>query len=63
MTFKKFCDYGGYFYGWICSLCGEIMDEIPVNLHRHEQGWYENKNVRNPYLLTWRYGMERRWPV
>ena len=31
MIFKKFCDYGGYSFGWKCTLCGEIIDQIHEN--------------------------------
>lgn len=33
MILKKFCDYGGYFTGWKCIFCGEIIDHIQENLH------------------------------
>lgn len=32
MIFKKFCDYGGYSWGWKCIFCGEIIDQIQQNL-------------------------------
>ncbi|MBN2245106.1 MAG: hypothetical protein JW755_04605 [Candidatus Aminicenantes bacterium] len=31
MIFKKFCDYGGYSYGWKCPRCGDIIDEYIEN--------------------------------
>ena len=31
MIFKKFCDYGGYSFGWKCIYCGEIIDLIQEN--------------------------------
>jgi len=31
MILKKFCDYGGYSWGWKCIFCGEIIDQIPEN--------------------------------
>jgi len=37
MIFKKFCDYGGYSYGWKCIRCGEIIDEVPENPKRRER--------------------------
>jgi len=60
MTFKRFCDYGGYSYGWICSLCGQIIDEIPENRQWLEGGRTENKNARSHDLRTSRMGIERR---
>ena len=58
MIFKKFCDYGGYFYGWKCSLCGEIIDEIPQNRQWLKGGWNENKNIRSHYPMTRRMGID-----
>lgn len=41
MIFKKFCDYGGYFSGWKCICCGEIIDEVPEILQwrKRKQEW------------------------
>ena len=31
MILKEFYDYGGYFWGWKCILCGQIIDQIQGN--------------------------------
>ena len=28
MILKKLCDYGGYYWGWKCIRCGEIIDQM-----------------------------------
>jgi hypothetical protein len=28
MTFKKFFDYGGHSWGWECSFCREVIDQV-----------------------------------
>jgi hypothetical protein len=29
MNFRKFFDYGGHSWGWECTSCRQIIDEIP----------------------------------
>jgi hypothetical protein len=59
MIFKKFCDYGGYSYGWKCLLCGEIIDEIPENRPLLKEYRNENKKVKSRDLMMWKMGIER----
>jgi uncharacterized protein YifN (PemK superfamily) len=54
MIFKKFCDYGGYSFGWKCILCGEIIDEIPENHYQVIENGNNNKNIRTHDPMTWR---------
>ena len=30
MILKKFYDYGGYSWGWKCTHCGTVIDQVPV---------------------------------
>jgi hypothetical protein len=50
MIFKKFCDYGGYSYGWKCILCGEIIDGIPESQQQLKEGKYEIDDRRRHSL-------------
>ena len=61
MTFKKFCDYGGYSCVWKCILCGEIIDEIQENRQWHKIGRDQSKIGRRYSVMTYRDGVGFEW--
>ena len=56
MIFKKFCDYGGYSCGWKCIICGEIIDQLPMNPQWLKESGNENKDGRRTFPMTRRNG-------
>ena len=64
MVFEKFCDYGGYFPGWKCTLCGEIVDQIQESRQWLKTGREQNKiGGRRHSVLTYRDGTGFGWDV
>jgi len=45
MTFKKFFDYGGHFWGWECIFCREIVDQAPEIPQPPGEGWIEREKL------------------
>ncbi len=37
MILKKLYDYGGYYWGWKCTRCGEIIDQPVFENQRVER--------------------------
>jgi uncharacterized C2H2 Zn-finger protein len=38
MIFRKFFDYGGHSWGWECTSCKEIIDQITENRQWPKEG-------------------------
>jgi hypothetical protein len=46
MTFKKFFDYGGHSWGWECTFCREIIDQIQEIRPSPKEAWNEKEKLR-----------------
>jgi hypothetical protein len=43
MTFRKLFDYGGHSWGWECTFCRQIIDEIPQVHRLPKEDWNERE--------------------
>ena len=50
MIVKKIHDYGGYSWGWKCTHCGTVIDQVPVGEPWMEKEAQEGNETtkRNP---------------
>ena len=61
MILREFYDDGGYFWGWKCILCGEIIDQIQENRQWPKMGRDQNKLGRRYSVMTYRDGVGFGW--